>query len=283
MASEAAAQSRASPWVRYLKKVKESESSSPITSIALGALPEESQGKRSGSPITSIALDAFLDSMKNVKEPQADALLISKVEQWFLGMGFPDPASVLTSSAPTSASVVIDSWASVDAKAFARKALTDLEMHYQKTTRAQKGLCGYKESLCQEMKMSSITKYQPLLPSTDTFTGGVRQPAKVTNIPCAPIVSEGGFDSYVLVLSLSGLEFSVPFVKTTTTQDFKHLVADIAAIDVDGFVLFFGDNILAEDDLTMEENGVEGGAMLELAIDEPEMTVGADDSFQKEA
>jgi len=281
MASEAAAQSRASPWVRYLKKVKESESSSPITSIALGALPEESQGKRSGSPITSIALDAFLDSMKNVKEPQADALLFSKVEQWFLGMGFPDAASALTSSAPTSTSVVINSWASVHAKAFVRKALTDLEMHYQKTTRAQKELCGYQGRLCQEMKMP-MTKYRPLLPSTDTFTGGVRQPAKGTTIPCAPFVSEG-FDSYVLVLSPTGLELSVPFVKDTTTQDFKHLVADIAAIDVDGFVLSFGDSILAENDLTMEEIGVDSEATLGLLIGEPEMKVGAGDSFQKEA
>jgi len=127
-----------------------------------------------------------------------------------------------------------------------------------------------------------MTKHRPLLPSTDASTGGARKPTLGTNKPRAPFVSEG-FDSYVLVLSPTGLEFLVPFVKTTTTQDFKHLVADIAAIDVDGFVLFFGDNILAEDDLTMEENGVEGGAMLELAIDEPEMTVGADDSFQKEA
>jgi len=237
MASEAAAQSRASPCVRDLKKVKEA---------------------------------------------QADALLISEVEQWFLGMGFPDPASALTSSAPTSTSVVIDSWASVDAKAFVRKALTDLEMHYQKTTRAQKEACVYQERLCQEMKMS-MTKYRPLLPSTDTFTGGVRQPAKGTNVPCAPFVSEGGFDSYILVLSPTGLEFLVPFVKTTTLQDFKHLVADIAAIDVDGFVLSFGSNILAEEGLTMEENGVESEATLGLVIDEPEMKVGAGDGFQREA
>jgi len=258
MASEVAAQSRASPRVRYLEQVKESEAAA----------------QSRASP--------WVRFMKKVKEPHADALLISKVEQWFLGMGFPDPASELTSSAPTSTSVVIDSWASADAKAFVRKALTDLEMHYQKTTRAQKRLCVYQERLCQEVKMSSMTKYRPLLPSADTFTGGVRQPAKGTSVPCAPFVSEGGFDSYILVLSPTGLEFLVPFVKTTTLQDFKHLVADIAAIDVDGFVLSFGSNILAEEGLTMEENGVESEATLGLVIDEPEMKVGAGDGFQKD-
>jgi len=282
MASKAAAQPRASVWARYLKKVKESESSSPITSIALGVILEESQAQRSSSPITGIALDAFLGSMKKINGPQADAFLISKVEQWFLGMGFPDPASALTSSAPTSASVVIDSWASVDAKAFARKALTDLEMHYQKTTRAQKGLCVYQERLRQEIKVSSMTKHRHLFPSTYTFTAALRQPAKGTNISCAPFVSEG-FDSYVLVLSPTGLEFLVPFVKATTTQDFKLLVADIVAIDVDVLVLSFGGNILAEDDFTMEQNGVERGATLKLAIDELEMRVGAGDGSQKEA
>jgi len=237
--------------------------------------------------VLAMAREPFLGAaswvrfLKTVKDPQADALLISRVEQWFIGMGFPNPASALTSSAPTSTSAVINSWASLDAKAFVRKALTDLEMHYQKTCRAQQASCAYQERLCQEM-MFSATKYRPLLPPTDTLSRGVRQPAKGTNATYAPFVSEG-FDSYVLILSPTGLELSVPFVKSTTTQDFKHLVADIAAIDVDGFVLSFGSSILAEDDLTIGDYGVESGATLGLVINEPEMKVAPGDGFQKEA
>ena len=65
-------------------------------------------------------------------------------------------------------------------------------------------------------------------------------------------------------------------------SDMNLTVADIATIEVDDFVLLFGCNILAEDDLTMEENGIEGGATLGLVIDEPEMKVGAGDGFQKD-
>jgi len=119
--------------------------------------------------------------------------------------------------------------------------------------------------------MSFLAKGPPIVPSTVTFTGGGRQPALGTNLPHAPFVSEG-LDSYVLVVSPTGLDFLVPFMKTTTTQNFKHLVADIVAIDVDGFGLSFDCDMLAEDDLTMGDYGVENGATLGLETEEPEMT-----------
>jgi len=179
-------------------------------------------------------------------------------------------------------SETVDYSASGDAKAFVSKALTGLRKHPQELALARKQLCAYQDSLCQDLKMFRVAEYPPIVPPTATFTGGGREPTLGNLIMLGSYVSEG-FDSYVLVSSPTGLGLVVPFEKTTTIQDFKHLVADIATIDVDDFVLLFGCNILAEDDLTMEDFGIESGSMLGLVIDEPEMKVAVGDGFQKEA
>jgi len=238
-----------------------------VLAMAPEAEARASQAPGSRSRSRSRCLRKQKERPQTVNDPQGnDDLLISKVEERLLCMGFPDPSSALTYT-----SVDIDSSASGDAKAFARKALTDLQKHSQKIALAQKQLRAYEERLCQETEMPRMAKGPPTVPSTVTFTGGGRQPALGTNIPHAPFVSEG-FDSYVLVVSPTGLDFLVPFMKTTTTQHFKQLVADIVAIDVDGFGLSFDCDMLAEDDLTMGDYGVENGATLGLETEEPEMT-----------